>query len=158
MDVTFVLWTCSNKVERKCPACAGTAKQHYAVPSLQDVPDEMKGLSNACQNALKILVLHQGNVKKHRNGHLRKDQLSGVSWQNTSVQDRIALLQLPERRRAKLAYRWLLANCRGYRGWHDTHNKFLASGTDVHRLPPSALQEHYIEAAVWPHLYCLDEW
>ena len=83
---------------------------------------------------------------KHANGHIRKDQLTGMSWKPYGVEVTIRSLSTPEQR------------AQGYRGWVEAHRQFLASGETHHRLLPSRLQQHFVEAALWPWLHCHDAW
>ena len=140
----------------KCEGCKNHRTQ-YIVPTFAQLPAVMINLDGAIKSSLTLLNLHQGDPKKHANGHFRKDKLSRLSWVSESVESRIAALSQSQRLQAQAAFDWLTQNSCGYTGWLEVHREFLANDATPNLLP-SALQESFVEVALWPHLYCLDDW
>lgn len=141
----------------KCYQCQ---KHPHDVPQclrVDDWPDCLKGLPDEVLYALRPLVLHQGNPRKHPHGYRRKAQASRVSWNPLSVRTRVQLLEGPARDRGITAYEWLLASSDVYRAWVRAHEAILESHSPVLKLWPNAITEPYIEAALWPTLYYLWE-
>jgi hypothetical protein len=104
-----------------------------------------------------VVVLHQGTPRRHRSGYYRKDALTYLSWQPSSVEVRIASLTPREQRHAVRAYEWLLEHSSIYRAWVEAHTAHLASGHE-HWLSYNVLLRPLIECAVWPHLYWKRTW
>lgn len=127
------------------------------VPRVADVPLCLQNLTTKMEQALRLIVIHQGSVQKHPNGHLRKTEMTKFSWAPASVKDRCKQLQPEEKRQCKNAWRWLMENNVGYRAWHESHVAHLET-EEKHRLPPSTLLESYVETAIWPHLYSHHTW
>ena len=123
-----------------------------SVPSPEDFLDEIRGLSVEVHYALRVLVLHQGRPRQHRNGYARKDQLSHLSWVDSDVPERLKCLCARDHAMGRRAYKWLLRNNPCYAAWIDALRQHL-----VHHgkkaLQPSALLLPLIECALWPVLY-----
>ena len=142
-----------------CATCSRRGAGRCSTPCLDEVPPSLQDLSPVGLESLTLLNLHQGKPKKHRNGCIRKDKMTQVSWKTSSVNARVALLPVLEQSKARKAKKWLLKHHKGYAGWYSAHCKFLASAAaSSPGLPPSALLEHFIEVALWPRLYGKPEW
>lgn len=131
---------------------------HGRVPPVRmaanDFPTALRNLSLPQQLALAVIVLHQGNPRRHRGGYLRKDQLSALSWNVTSVQQRVRALPVEAQQPTLVAFQWLL--CAGdsvYMVWVRAHEAAMQHGELA--LPPTALLEPFLETAVFPSLYPL---
>ena len=144
------------RLSKTCWSCAhGT--HHYVTPSTQSWPTALKNLQDDVVYALRPVILHQGSPTKHRNGYMRKDCLSHLSWASSSVHDRIMALTDDSRRAGIRAYKWLMRNNKSYLAYVQKLDVVLvANGTKT--LPPSALFESYLESALWPQLYPYHHW
>lgn len=144
------------RVADECQGCRGVT-QRYAVPQVAAFPPELRNLSGAVCRALRLLELHQGHPRKHRNGRIRKDQLSRLSWKADDVEARVADLTLDERAVAQRAFAWLWRE-HEYRGWVETHRCFLQLDVGDRDLSYSGMQEAFVEAALWPWLHIFADW
>ena len=98
----------------------------------------------------------QGNAKKHRNGHIRKDQLSTLSSPTNNVKDKIRGLRREEKKNKRKPPCGSCADIVGDAGWLQAHKEFLQTHSDKHQLPLSTISEPFVEQALWPWLCCHD--
>ena len=76
-----------------------------SVPSPEDFPDEIRGLTVEVHCALRVLVLHQGGPRQHRNGYARRGRLSHLSWADRDVPERLNSLCARDHAMGRRAYK-----------------------------------------------------
>ena len=148
----------------KCRICK--AKRDYYVPQPDDVPAQLRGLSDAAVRALSPLDVDVGKETRSTdalgrwNGYRKKMKMITFLWSEQSVKKKIkALKGRSVRKQAKEAYQFLLENENSsYGRIHDMHKKFLqkhGEGATLRKRkrPYHFIQETGLECAVWPHLY-----
>ena len=151
----------------KCWRCSSRSNSQYFVPQLEDVPAVFKALPRHILMTLRIFVLHQGSPQRAKHGYFKKDKRSAISWQTATVEQRIHEVR-EYRNQLLAAYNWLLQNNSAYNKFVDEHNQYLQNphlwksrrgiAAQGSLLPPWFIIEPYLEAALWPWLYCKDHW
>ena len=115
-------------------------------------PGQLRDLEDSILYALRPVVLHQGAPKKHPHGYKRKVQMSRLSWPQLHVEERLHGLDGSARAKGLAAYQCLRQCSPLYNTWLEAMNKALQERT-CKSMFPGAIQEPYLEAALWPTLY-----
>ena len=89
-----------------CRNCA--AKRPHIVPTPEDVPAPLRGLSAEMVEALRPLDIDVGPEVRAAAGFRKKVRMITFAWCLTSVDDKIDALPRPERKQAKAALKYLL--------------------------------------------------
>ncbi len=141
----------------KCRHCSGPNKPW--IPTIHDVPRQLRGLTNGMTQALRPLELDQGPYERGEFGYRIHSALSRLHWASSSVEDKIA--ELPTKKEKKKAQKALdfLKNSEAseYRTFYEKHEAFLRRhpnpGAAELRRPLQWIEQPGIECALWPDLY-----
>lgn len=141
----------------KCRHCSGRNKPW--IPTIRDVPRQLRGLTDAAALALRPLELDQGPYQRGDSGYRIHSALTRLHWKKCSVEDEIAELDTrKERKKAQKALDYL-KNCEvsEYRTFYEMHESFLRRhpnpGPAELRRPLQWIEKPGIECALWPDLY-----
>lgn len=143
--------------QSQCWRCQ--AKRPHLAPSLDDVPQPLRGLTPETAAALAMLEVNTGPEVRslQSNGYRQHAGMIRFSWHATLAIARLRDLSGEERERGLAAYRWLLANNTKYAEFNEEHMKFLREHpepTDVQRRRwLRILEREAVECACWPHLF-----
>ena len=148
-------------------SCSSCTQHTYVVPHPDLVPCVLKGLSAECVFALRPCCLHQGTVQStSQYGYKYSSEISAISWDEQSVQDKIAGLPTELRQRTTAALRYLEGSPHStvYKAWLRNHEIWLRRlrnstvSRETRFLPKTDLFKPALECVLWPHLYFRDDW
>ena len=141
----------------KCRHCSGPNKPW--IPTIHDVPRQLRGLTNDMAQALRPLELDQGPYERGEFGYRIHSALTRLHWAKSSVEDKIAELPTKkERKKAQKALDFLKnSEVSEYRTFYEKHEAFLRRhpnpGAAELRRPLQWIEQPGIECALWPDLY-----
>ena len=138
-------------------------KVGYRTVQLDDIPEQLRGLSTNVLSALRPLQAYVGRTQFANHGYQIKMTGFRFLWRPHTVQEQIASLESrSERKTALKAYKFLMkCSASSYKDWVDMHAKFLAAHPELDinqdwwsfQLPRRCIEDVGIECAYWPHLY-----
>ena len=141
-----------------CRHCSG--KRKHEVPKPEDVPRQLRGLSEEAVQALRVFDIDVGPEVRAVGGYRKHVRMFRLSWSAQSVKEKIRKLQdRSMQKKTKRALKYLRAEeASSYGEYFDYHRKFLhkhnGNPTPVQRLRPLyIIEEVGLECALWPHLY-----
>lgn len=149
------------------PTCGSCKQSTYIVPHPDLVPQVLRGLSRECVFALRPCCLHQGKVESSSQyGYRYTTDISAISWDEQSVEQKIAALPDTWRQKTSAALRYLQCSPTStvYRAMLREHEIWLRRfqcGTaprESRFWPKHDLMKPGVECALWPHLYFRDNW
>ena len=151
-----------------CDRCK--AKVVCKAPSPEDVPEELRGLTEESAAALAHLECNVGPVVRARNyggqvsGYRQHSAITRFFWKEKSAKDNIKEIKDKEQRRKARAAREYLLKKRGcsYGKYEKAHKQFLKDHRDAderqRRRRLQFIEAPAVETAVWPHLFYEDRW
>ena len=142
----------------KCRWCCKDGKA--SVPSVQDVPDKLRGLSVEIVEALRPFELDLGPYKRPIHGYREHTAMVRLLWSAESVEDKIAALATGRaRKKARKARKHLMHSQQSeYKAFVKKHKEFLRHHPDgasvqQRRRPLQQIEAPGLECALWPDLY-----
>ena len=161
----------AEEVEATVPFCSRCkAKVVCEAPSPEDVPEELRGLTDESAAALAHLECNVGPLVRARNqggqvsGYRQHSAITRFFWKEDRAKDNIEKIQDKEQRRKARAARKYLLKKRGcsYAKYEKAHKKFLEDHPDAderqRRRRLQFIEAPAVETAVWPHLFYEDSW
>lgn len=158
--------TNTNPKLNRCNRCKATV--HCEAPTPDDVPEELRGLSEESMAALAHIELDQGPVVRARNnggqpsGYRQHSALTRFFWNKLTAKERIEMIKDKEqKKKAKAARNYLLGreDC-SYEAFEKAHKKFLKKYPKAderqRRRRLQFIETPGLETAVWPHLFYKD--
>ncbi|CAE7917126.1 unnamed protein product, partial [Symbiodinium necroappetens] len=142
----------------KCKNCSKPEAAQIWVPSVEEVPGPLRGLSRPMLLALRPLDIDCGPEWKADYGYYFHSAMIRLSWSEMDVLEKIHTLDNNGRKKAKKAFNFLMASDdSSYRTFVLRHRRFLrehpwADG-DRRKRPLRFIEEDAIECCLWPHLY-----
>ena len=130
-----------------------------SVPTVQDVPKKLRGLTEKIVAALRPFEIDLGPYKRPLHGYREHTAMVRLLWAEQSVPEKIAALHRKPKKKAEKAYKHLMqSKVSEYKTFVSSHNKFLkrhpegASQAD-RRRPLQQIEAPGVECALWPDLY-----
>ena len=130
-----------------------------SVPTVQDVPKKLRGLTEKIVAALRPFDIDLGPYKRPLHGYREHTAMVRLLWAEQSVPEKIAALPRKPKKKAEKAYRHLLqSNVSEYKTFVSNHNKFLkrhpeGASQAERRRPLQQIEAPGVECALWPDLY-----
>ncbi|CAE7258069.1 PIF1 [Symbiodinium sp. CCMP2592] len=149
----------------RCKNCSKPEAARLWVPSSDEVPIPLRGLSREVLLALRPLDIDCGPEWKADYGYFFHSTMIRLSWSESDVLDKIRALDNTSRKKAQKAFKWLLASDDSYySAFLVRHRRFLreypSADSDRRKRPLRFIEEDAVECCLWPHLYwdrCLCE-
>lgn len=97
--------------------------KRYVVPKYENVPVELRNLSNREVIALRPLNIHTGNYDRLVNGYRKKGGMFRISWCEISVVEKIEALPEESKTKCQRAYQYLISSTNSsYKSFIDKRN------------------------------------
>ena len=148
----------------ECWRCRASTKRDYYVPKLEDMPADLRDLSEAAAAALSPLEIDTGPEIRSKSslGFRQHAKMITFSWHAISVENHIDMeLSRRDRRAAKKAFHFLYRTNTTYKKFIDEHDEFLwehpqATPQQRKRWLPF-IEREGVECALWPRLFWFKE-
>lgn len=134
-------------------SCCACGRERYTVPSIEQVPEPLRGLTSSDIRCLRLLDVHAGRYVHKQHGYRVRTSPFRISWSPLSVSQKIsAIPDASRRQRLRRAYRFLLSSSQS------SYVNFIRQRDRANQDPFdfrvfSDERFHGIECALWPHLY-----
>lgn len=138
----------------------------YWAPTPAEIPKPLRKLSQPIVQALRLFQVNIGKPERAFQGYHVHTAATRFSWEESTVEERLAALQGRDWRRGRKAYEYLISCAdSSYSEFLKAHTSFLrrrkrdiaAGDVDPCRaipfLPMNFMETIGLECAVWPHLY-----
>lgn len=142
---------------KQCKNCKCKQKR-YVIPLMSDIPDCLKGLKLKDLYILRPVDVHVGNVDRLQHGYKEKNDITRLSWNRYSVENKInALTNCEAKIRCQKAYDFLMdCNESSYKKFVDMRDDCAKNSERIHAF--NFKQTEGIECALWPNLYPKRSW
>ena len=161
----------SEEADVTVPSCKRCkAEVTCKAPSPEEVPEELRGLTDESAAALAHLECNVGPVVRAKNnggqvsGYRQHSALTRLFWKGKRAKANIKEIKDKEQRRKARAARKYLLKKEGcsYKAYEKAHKKFLKKHPNAderqRRRRLQFIEAPALETAVWPHLFYEDSW
>ena len=153
---TKMMQNFSKRPEVKTYKTCTCEKKRYVVPKFEDVPQELRNLSEHEVRALRPLDIHTGDYERHKHGYRRKGGMFRLTWSEKSVQEKIEELGVRSKRRCEKAYSYLMNSS------ESCYSHFIKKREEELGKERFNLYDYRhrtgVECCVWPQLYPFKSW
>lgn len=134
-------------------SCCACGRERYTVPSIEQVPEPLRGLTSSDIRCLRLLDVHAGRYVHKQHGYRVRTLPFRISWSPLSVSQKIsAIPDASRRQRLRRAYHFLLSSSQSsYVNLIRQRDRANQDPFDFRVFSDERF--HGIKCALWPHLY-----